>query len=44
MSCKSRIAEGIYTSGQIDVPTWAEEIEADYVTRCAEQGLAANLR
>jgi len=41
---KSRIAEGIYTSGQIDVPTWAEEIEADYVTWCAEQGLAANLR
>jgi 4-hydroxy-4-methyl-2-oxoglutarate aldolase len=41
---KSRIAEGIYTSGQIDVPTWAEEIEADYVTWCAAQGLAANLR
>ena len=41
---KSRIAEGIYTSSQIDVPTWAEEIEADYVTWCAEQGLAANLR
>jgi regulator of RNase E activity RraA len=41
---KSRIAEGIYTSGQIDAPTWAEEIEADYVTWCAEQGLAANLR
>jgi 4-hydroxy-4-methyl-2-oxoglutarate aldolase len=27
---KSRIAEGIYTSGQIDVAIWAEEIEADY--------------
>jgi 4-hydroxy-4-methyl-2-oxoglutarate aldolase len=27
---KGRIAEGIYTSGQIDVSTWAEEIEADY--------------
>lgn len=27
---KSRIAEGVYTSGQIDVPDWAEEIEADY--------------
>jgi regulator of RNase E activity RraA len=27
---KSRIADGIYTSGQIDVSTWAEEIEADY--------------
>jgi 4-hydroxy-4-methyl-2-oxoglutarate aldolase len=38
---KSRIAEGIYTSGQIDVSTWAEEIEADYVAWCAEQGLGA---
>jgi regulator of RNase E activity RraA len=27
---KSRIADGIYTSGQIDVSTWAEDIEADY--------------
>jgi 4-hydroxy-4-methyl-2-oxoglutarate aldolase len=27
---KSRIAEGIYTSGQIDVPEWAAAIEADY--------------
>ena len=34
---KSRIAEGIYTSGQIDVSTWAEEIEADYVAWLAEQ-------
>jgi 4-hydroxy-4-methyl-2-oxoglutarate aldolase len=41
---KSRIAEGIYTSGQIDVSTWAEEIEADYVGWCAEQGLEANPR
>ncbi len=41
---KSRIAEGIYTSGQIDVSTWAEEIEADYVAWCAEQGLEANPR
>jgi regulator of RNase E activity RraA len=41
---KSRIADGIYTSGQIDVPDWAAEIEADYVTWCAEQGLEANPR
>jgi 4-hydroxy-4-methyl-2-oxoglutarate aldolase len=41
---KSRIAEGIYTSGQIDVSTWAEEIEADYVAWCAEQGLGVNTR
>ena len=41
---KSRIAEGIYTSGQIDVSTWAEEIEADYVAWCAEQDLEANPR
>ena len=41
---KSRIAEGIYTSGQIDVSTWAEEIEADYVAWCAEQGREANPR
>ncbi|MFT4040358.1 MAG: hypothetical protein QM692_19415 [Thermomicrobiales bacterium] len=27
---KSRIADGVYTSGQIDVPDWAEEIEDDY--------------
>lgn len=27
---KSRIADGIYTSGQIDVSDWAEEIEADF--------------
>ena len=27
---KSRIADGIYTSGQIDVSTWADDIEADY--------------
>ena len=39
---KRRIAEGIYTSGQIDVSTWAEEIEADYVAWRAEQGLEAN--
>jgi 4-hydroxy-4-methyl-2-oxoglutarate aldolase len=38
---KRRIAEGIYTSGQIDVSTWAEEIEADYVAWRAEQDLEA---
>lgn len=27
---KSRIADGIYTSGQIDVSDWAAEIEADF--------------
>ena len=27
---KSRIADGIYTSGQIDVSTWHDDIEADY--------------
>jgi regulator of RNase E activity RraA len=41
---KSRIAEGVYTSGQIDVSTWADDIEADYVAWCAEQGLEANPR
>lgn len=29
---KRRIADGVYTSGQIDVSTWAEDIEADYQT------------
>jgi 4-hydroxy-4-methyl-2-oxoglutarate aldolase len=41
---KSRIAGGVYTSGQIDVSTWAEEIEADYIDWCEEQGLEANPR
>ena len=27
---KQRLAEGTYTSGQIDVSVWADEIEADY--------------
>jgi 4-hydroxy-4-methyl-2-oxoglutarate aldolase len=27
---KQRLAEGTYTTGQIDVSVWAEEIEADY--------------
>ena len=39
---KRRIAEGIYSSGQIDVSTWAEEIEADYVAWRAEQDLEAS--
>jgi 4-hydroxy-4-methyl-2-oxoglutarate aldolase len=41
---KRRIAEGIYTSGQIDVSTWAEEIEADYIAWSEEQGLEATSR
>jgi regulator of RNase E activity RraA len=28
---KQRLAEGKYTSGEIDVPTWREDIEADFV-------------
>lgn len=27
---KQRLAEGKYTSGEIDVPTWREDIEADF--------------
>jgi regulator of RNase E activity RraA len=27
---KMRIGEGKYTSGEIDVPNWREDIEADY--------------
>jgi len=27
---KARIAEGVYTGGEIDVPDWLEHIEADY--------------
>ena len=41
---KSRIADGIYTSGQIDVSDWAVEIEEDYVRWCGEQGIAATER
>lgn len=41
---KQRLAEGVYTSGQIDVSTWEELIEADYVRWCAEQGLALDQR
>ena len=35
---KLRIAEGTYTSGQIDVSSWADEIEADYQEWAAEHG------
>jgi regulator of RNase E activity RraA len=38
---KQRLAEGVYTSGEIDVPTWAKNIEDDYVGWCKEQGLTA---
>jgi 4-hydroxy-4-methyl-2-oxoglutarate aldolase len=41
---KQRLAEGVYTSGQIDVPVWAEEIEADYLAWCEERGLEATRR
>jgi regulator of RNase E activity RraA len=41
---KRRIAEGVYTSGQIDVPQWTAEIEDDYVRWCEEEGLAARPR
>ena len=36
-SARAASPSGIYTSGQIDVPTWAAEIEADYLGWCAEQ-------
>ncbi len=36
---KLRLSEGIYTSGQIDVSVWADDIEVDYERWCAEQGL-----
>ena len=41
---QERMAEGIYTSGQIDVSIWDDEIEADYVNWCAEQGLEEDPR
>jgi hypothetical protein len=34
---KQRLAEGKYTSGQIDVSTWAPEIEADFNEWSAQQ-------
>ena len=33
---KRRIAEGVYTSGQIDVSVWADPIEADYAAWVAQ--------
>src|SRR5215213_4833295 len=41
---KLRLAEKRYTSGQIDVPVWAEDIEEDYLGWCVEQGLGATRR
>ena len=38
---KGRIAGGVYTSGQIDVPDWAEEIEADYAAWREARGRGA---
>jgi hypothetical protein len=35
---KSRIAAGIYTSGQIDVSVWTAEIEEDFRRWVSEQG------
>ena len=41
---KRRIAEGIYTSGQIDVPEWAAKIESDYLQWCEAEGSEASPR
>lgn len=35
---KQRLAEGTYTSGEIDVSTWREDIEADFVAWKAANG------
>ncbi len=35
---KMRLAEGTYTSGEIDVPTWREDIETDYQNWKRENG------
>lgn len=35
---KRRLAEGKYTSGEIDVPTWREDIEADFAAWKQERG------
>lgn len=34
---KQRLQEQVYTSGQIDVPKWSEDIEADYKTWLANR-------
>ena len=36
---KDTLDTGKYTSGEIDVPVWAEHIEADYIAWCAAQGV-----
>lgn len=36
---KGTLAEGKYTSGEIDVPVWASHIEADYKAWCEAQGV-----
>lgn len=41
---KQRLDEQVYTSGQIDVSVWADEIEADYLNWCAERGLSTRSR
>jgi 4-hydroxy-4-methyl-2-oxoglutarate aldolase len=41
---KLRLAEGKYLAGQIDTSVWAEEIEADYVAWCDQQGLEMGRR
>jgi regulator of RNase E activity RraA len=35
---KQRLAEGTYTSGEIDVPTWRADIEADFQAWLAARG------
>jgi 4-hydroxy-4-methyl-2-oxoglutarate aldolase len=35
---KQRLDEGTYTSGEIDVPTWREDIQADFEAWKAERG------
>jgi regulator of RNase E activity RraA len=41
---KSRLAEGRYQAGQIDVSVWAPEIEDDYLAWCQERGIEAKRR
>lgn len=36
---KGTLAEGKYTSGEIDVPVWASHIEVDYKAWCEAQGV-----
>jgi 4-hydroxy-4-methyl-2-oxoglutarate aldolase len=35
---KDSLDKGTYTSGEIDVPVWAEHIEADYKAWCEAMG------